>query len=159
MHNIRSVFSGSQANLEHIASNDDNVSHHSGTTNSSFSILDDDVRMPQSTLTMPSVPMPVRRQAEPLTGVATKKIFITKCALKLLNNEVDQLTSRQTIDQAMNDFHRLYLTNGLANSLQSNYVNYSAFLNGAFISAWDLSTSGFVGNSYALPNIKTGTFE
>jgi hypothetical protein len=30
-------------------------------------------------------------------------------------------------------------------------------MNGCFISAWDLSTSGFVGNSYALPNIKTGT--
>lgn len=87
----------------------------------------------------------------------TKSVYVTRCALQLNNMPMDQFESKQSVDQAMNDYNRLFLTTGLANSFQSCSITYQQFLNGYFVSAWDLSTSGFVGNSYALPNIKTGT--
>jgi hypothetical protein len=168
MQNIRSVFGASNTNLQsgettatsETHREDDTISHHSGTSSSSFAIIDEDPSLPLNEPTQPRpTSMPSSSFLQPNLGTTTKKVYITKCSLRLQNNEIDQLTSRQTIDQAMNDYHRLYLTNGLANSLQSSYINYQTFMNGCFISAWDLSTSGFVGNSYALPNIKTGTFK
>lgn len=89
-------------------------------------------------------------------GDTKKSVWLTKCELQLNGQAVDQLESKQTKDQAINDFNRLFLTNGLANTLQSNYVSYPLFLGGCFVSAWDLSTSNVVGISNALPNIKTG---
>ena len=177
MQNIRNVFSGSQTNLEQTETlgtetgkeddkEDDNHSHHSGTSHSSFSIIPEDPILPRMRRPppppSPTLPPPSPTPTETdfgLTAATTKKIFITKCSLKLQNNEIDHLYSTQTTDQAINDYYRLYLTNGLANSLQSSYINYQTFMNGCFISAWDLSTSGSVGNSYALPNIKTGIYK
>ena len=165
LQNICSVFSGSQSNLQGPLppNNDaDTRSHHSS---SSFSVIDDDQRSvssqdplqpprPQPILHPPSPSCP---QVQPnLTGSTTKSVYITKCALLLNNQAVDQFESKQTVDQAMADYNRLFLTCGLSNSLQSNFISYTNFLGGTFISAWDLSTSGFVGNSFALPNIKTG---
>lgn len=89
-------------------------------------------------------------------GGTTKDIWITKCELQLNGQAVDQLESKQTKDQCINDYNRLFMTNSLGNSMQSNYISYALFRGGAFVSAWDLSTSGFVGNSFVLPNIKTG---
>ena len=166
LQNIRSVFSGSQSNLQGpvLPNNDaDTRSHHSS---SSFSVIDDDqhsVSSHQDPVMPPPQPLPPRPSSprqpqvqQNLIGGDTKSVFITKCALLLNNQELDQFESKQTVDQAISDYSRLFLTCGLANSLQSNFISYSNFLGGTFISAWDLSTSGFVGNSYALPNIKTG---
>lgn len=86
----------------------------------------------------------------------TKDVWITKCELQLNGQAVDQLESKQTKDQCINDYNRFLMSNGFCNSMQSNYINYALFKGGVFISAWDLSTSGFIGNSFVLPNIKTG---
>jgi hypothetical protein len=106
----------------------------------------------------PHPPTPAPSESHHNLRDSTKSVYVTKCALQLNNTPLDQFESKQSVDQAMNDYNQLYLTCGLANSLQSCSITYQQFLNGFFISAWDLSTSGFVGNSYALPNIKTGTF-
>jgi hypothetical protein len=140
---IRSTFSGSKPIEE------DNMS-----TSSSSSF----VRIPEDQSTS-SLPPPQQQPEVRINLGATKTVFVTKCELQLNGQPVDQLESKQAKDQCMNDYNRLYLTCGLANSLQSNYISYPAFMGGCFVSAWDLSTSGFVGNSYALPNIKTGRYK
>jgi|688.fasta_scaffold129107_2 hypothetical protein len=164
LQNIRNVFGGSQPQLAADEDARSHRSHHSCT--SSFEIIEEEHRnILVSPLPVPmptSQPLPSLQPADVQHDLreptkTTKTVYLTKCALNLNNQPIDQLESKQTKDQCMNDFNRLYLTNGLANSLQSNYINYQTFMNGCFISAWDLSTSGFVGNSYALPNIKTGT--
>lgn len=102
-------------------------------------------------------PTPARRQVKlNLGGGATSTIWLTKLQLELNGQPVDQFNTDQTEEQAMGDFNRLYMTCGLTNALNSNNIRYDAFLGGTFISAWDLSTTGSVSNSYALPNTKTG---
>ena len=92
----------------------------------------------------------------PNVGASKSTIWLTKLSLELNGNAVDQLGSKCSKDQAMADFVRLYNTSGMANSLHSNNINYDAFLNGCFICAYDLSSSGICGSTYALPTVKTG---
>jgi hypothetical protein len=92
----------------------------------------------------------------PNVGAQKTTIWLTKLSLELNGNTVDQLESKCSKDQAMADFVRLYNTSGMANSLHSNNINYDAFLNGCFICAYDLSSSGICGSTYALPTVKTG---
>jgi hypothetical protein len=141
---LRSAFSGSQQVEEDTMST---------SSSSSFGRIPEENQIPE----IPQPPQQPQVRLNVRTAATTKTVWVTKCELQLNGQPVDQLESMQTKDQCMNDFNRLYLTNGLANSLQSNYISYAAFMGGCFVSAWDLSTSGFVGNSYALPNIKTGT--
>ena len=127
----------------------------SRSSTSSFGRIEDPITISP----VQACPVPLPPQEPPVCfniGGTKKSVWVTKCELQLNGQPVDQLESKQLKDQAMNDFNRLYLTNGLANSLQSNFINYQLFMGGCFISAWDLSTSGFCGNAFALPNIKTG---
>jgi hypothetical protein len=86
----------------------------------------------------------------------TTTVYVTSLSLYLNGDKVDQLDSTCTKDQSMADFVRLYNTCGMANSLHSMHINYDAFMNGCFICAYDLSSSGICGSSYALPTVKTG---
>ena len=105
---------------------------------------------------LPSNPSNVVAIETPNVGAPKSTIWLTKLSLELNGNTVDQLESKCSKDQAMADFVRLYNTSGMANSLHSNNINYDAFLNGCFICAYDLSSSGICGSTYALPTVKTG---
>ena len=130
-------------------------------SNSSFSIIEDSNRadLPQSNQQQHEQEQEQQQQQHRFRrlGGTTEKVWITKLQLELNGAPVDQLASEGDEEQAMRDFYRLYRTMGLANSLDSLFVDMSRFLDGTFISAWDLTTSGFVGNSFAIPNVKTGT--
>jgi len=144
MGSLRSVLSRGSAPQLPSQMDDDNQSTSSG---ASFAVIPEDGEREEV------------QQNEPLNAdpiPTTESIWVTSLELQLNGTNIDQLESKMTKDQAMNDYNRLFLTSGLANSLQTNFISYPLFLGGCYISAWDLSTSNFVGNSYALPNIKTG---
>lgn len=123
----------------------------------SYSIIDGSDNPPPPPSPIPSLPGSTRSlRSEIEDPVQKTTVYVVKLSLFLNGDMVDQLESTCTKDQGMADFVRLYNTCGMANSLHSMHINYDAFLNGCFICAYDLSSSGICGSSYALPTVKTG---
>jgi len=133
----------------------DLASNHS---QSSFEILDNTTDPPPPPPFSPHPSLATTQNLPPQAAdpPPTTTVYVTSLSLYLNGDKVDQLDSTCTKDQAMADFVRLYNTCGMANSLHSMHINYDAFMNGCFICAYDLSSSGICGSSYALPTVKTG---
>ena len=67
---------------------------------------------------------------------------------------MDQLESSGTEYDAMNDYLRMFLTNGQLNTLYSSGVFYEDFLGGSYFQCFDLTTSQEPGLRYAVPSVR-----
>jgi hypothetical protein len=71
-----------------------------------------------------------------------------------LSQPIDQLESSGTEHDAMNDYFRLFLSNGQMNSLYSSGLSYEDFLAGSYFQCFDLTTSQEPGLRYAIPSVR-----
>jgi hypothetical protein len=85
-----------------------------------------------------------------------KTIFIQKVDCQFNGNSIDSIEDKASVDQAMQQFWRMYYFNGQLNSLFSNGLTYSDFLKGYFFCVYDFSTSNKAGSSYLIPAIRVG---
>jgi hypothetical protein len=85
-----------------------------------------------------------------------KTVFIQKVDCQFNGNSIDSMEDKATVDQAMQQFWRMYYFNGQINSLFSNGLTYNDFLKGYFFCVYDLSTSNKAGSSYLVPAIRVG---
>jgi hypothetical protein len=92
---------------------------------------------------------------EELTS-GTKTVYIQKVDCQFNGNSIDSIEDKATVDQAMQQFWRMYYFNGQISSLFSNGLTYSDFLKGYFFCVYDLSTSNKAGSSYLVPAIRVG---
>ena len=76
--------------------------------------------------------------------------------LYFLSVPIDQLESDGTEFDAMNDYFRLFVTNGQMNGLFSCGLTYEDFLGGAYFQCFDLTTSQEPGLRYAIPSVRVG---
>ena len=67
---------------------------------------------------------------------------------------LDQLESASTEYDAMNDYFRLFLTNGQMESNYSCGISYEDFLGGAYFQCFDLTTSQEPGLRYSVPSVR-----
>ena len=71
---------------------------------------------------------------------------------------IDQLESAGSEFDAMNDYFRLFLTNGQMNGLFSSGISYEDFLGGSYFQCFDLTTSQEPGLRYAIPSVRVGKY-
>lgn len=88
-----------------------------------------------------------------------KYVWLRSMKLEINGSELDQIPDTHYDSNAIFDFVRLNLTNETLKSLFGNNINYEKYMNGFYVSAWDLSTSQTAGiSANVLPMILTGTF-
>ena len=93
---------------------------------------------------------------EPELSQEKKTIYIQKVDCQFNGNSIDSIEDKATVDQAMQQFWRMYYFNGQLSSLFSNGLTYSDFLKGYFFCVYDFSTSNKAGSSYLVPAIRVG---
>ena len=93
---------------------------------------------------------------QPELPVVKKTVYIQKVDCQFNGNSIDSIEDKATVDQAMQQFWRMYYFNGQLNSLFSNGLTYSDFLKGNFFCVYNFSTSNKAGSSYLVPAIRVG---
>ena len=82
------------------------------------------------------------------------KIILNCLFFIFFSQPIDQLESSGTEHDAMNDYFRLFLSNGQMNSLYSSGLSYEDFLAGSYFQCFDLTTSQEPGLRYAIPSVR-----
>jgi hypothetical protein len=111
----------------------------------------------------PSIPSDALSCRESLTSQRTdriadsyKQVWVTKCELELNGSPIDQLYSKGTASDAMQDFVRLQKTLNQYCTQITNGITYEQFLTNSYIVGYDLTTSQQAGLAYNINSIRTG---
>lgn len=82
-------------------------------------------------------------RSDVLSGPLDKKpIFIKRVDLTINGTSIDQIEDKQTEDECMQSYWRMFTFNGQMNSLVTNGISYSDFRQGYYFCVFDLTTSG-----------------
>jgi hypothetical protein len=85
-----------------------------------------------------------------------RNIYIKRLDCFLNSVSIDQIEDKQNEDECIQAYWRLFQANGQINSIVTNGISYDDFLNGYFLAAYDLSTSGKSGTGFVVPSIRVG---
>ncbi len=111
---------------------------------------------PSDTASSHGAAMSAHGSLQTLKADTHKKVWITKCELELNGSPIDQLYSKCSESDAMQDFVRLQKTLNQFCTQITNGITYEQFLANTYVVAYDLTTSQQAGLAYNINTIRTG---